>query len=354
MEGLSPASYAPSTQSFERPTPEHIAPAGGGADERHVICSQDFLPATILDAECEDDVGSGFVLPQDMVPPSAFDCDHTDEQNLEAHNAVEAEVEANELLLGPLDPIAAAELRFYGPLRHQLSMVQSMDDDSDAATQLGPEQQAVLDAALRGENLFFTGVAGTGKSLVLRRIISALREKFGPAGDGITAGDPVAVTALTGIAATNIGGMTLHRWGGIGLGTRIEDLQQAYNRPFTWRDCQVLLIDEISMMSSKLFQRLEHLAREIRHDERPFGGIQVRSKSAPVARSDFFLFVQLILCGDFLQLPPVFSNRDINVLMETQMAARKTKLRERQGAIPSTFLLLLLLLFVLAPLCFRT
>lgn len=76
------------------------------------------------------------------------------------------------------------------------------------AVELSPEQQEVLDKVMRGENVFFTGSAGTGKSVVLREIIRWCR----------SAGLRVAVTASTGIASVNIGGTTLHSWAGIGLG----------------------------------------------------------------------------------------------------------------------------------------
>ncbi len=174
----------------------------------------------------------------------------------------------------PVDPIAASEAFFYGPMRNSLSMV-TAGESYDAEFELGPEQQVVFDAAMRGENLFFTGVAGTGKSLVLRRIIRGLRDKYGPP-QPYPAVDPIAVTALTGIAASNIGGSTLHRWAGVTLGREFHEIEAAHGKKDFWQGTRVLLIDEVSMMSSKFFQRLEAKAREIRGNNQPFGGIQVR------------------------------------------------------------------------------
>jgi ATP-dependent DNA helicase PIF1 len=102
----------------------------------------------------------------------------------------------------------------------------------------------------------------------------------------------VAVTASTGLAACNIGGVTLHSFAGIGLGKEsAEDLvkkirKQAKARQ-RWMRTKVLIIDEVSMVDGELFDKLEQIARTIRNNGRPFGGIQ------------------LVITGDFFQLPPV-------------------------------------------------
>ena len=77
-----------------------------------------------------------------------------------------------------------------------------------AAVELSPEQQKVLDMVKAGHSVFFTGAAGTGKSVLLRHIIQWCRDD----------GTEYAVTASTGIASINIGGQTLHSWAGIRLG----------------------------------------------------------------------------------------------------------------------------------------
>lgn len=144
---------------------------------------------------------------------------------------------------------------------------------------LNEQQKAVLEACKSGKSLFFTGSAGTGKSYLLRKIISTLPP------------DGTVATASTGVAACLIGGTTLHSFAGIGSGE--ASLQRCYemaSRPSSaqiWRKCKRLIIDEISMVDGDFFEKIEAVARYVRKNDKPFGGIQ------------------LILCGDFFQLPPV-------------------------------------------------
>lgn len=144
---------------------------------------------------------------------------------------------------------------------------------------LNDEQEEVLQACLRGKNVFFTGSAGTGKSFLLRKIIAT----FPP--------DGTMSTASTGVAACLIGGVTLHSFAGIGSGEgglqRLYDLASRSTTATAWRKCKRLIIDEISMVDGEYFEKIEAVARYIRKNDKPFGGIQ------------------LILCGDFLQLPPI-------------------------------------------------
>jgi ATP-dependent DNA helicase PIF1 len=158
---------------------------------------------------------------------------------------------------------------------------------------LSNEQRRVLDLVVnKSKSVFFTGSAGTGKSVLMRSIIAELRRKHS------SNPERIAVTASTGLAACNIGGVTLHSFGGIGLGKedvpalvkKIKRNQKAKNR---WIKTKVLIIDEISMVDGDLFDKLEGIARVIRSDGRPFGGIQ------------------LVITGDFFQLPPVpdFDNK---------------------------------------------
>lgn len=99
------------------------------------------------------------------------------------------------------------------------------------------------------------------------------------------------VTASTGIAAINIGGITLHSFSGIGLGdAAVDELVERISNGFHltwWQRCKTLVIDEISMIDADLFDKLEIIARIVRKNKNPFGGIQ------------------LVICGDFFQLPPV-------------------------------------------------
>ena len=113
-----------------------------------------------------------------------------------------------------------------------------------------------------------------------------------PALRAVLCGSATFFTASTGLAAVNISGQTLHSFAGVGLGEgdasdllrRVMVAQHARRR---WQTCQILVIDEVSMIDRVLFDKLEYIARSIRKNPLPFGGIQ------------------LILTGDFLQLPPV-------------------------------------------------
>jgi len=152
---------------------------------------------------------------------------------------------------------------------------------------LSEEQQHVMDLAVeKTQSVFFTGSAGTGKSVLLREIIAVLRRKY------IKESDRVAVTASTGLAACNIGGVTLHSFAGIGLGKEdvtelIKKIKRNQKAKQRWLRTKILVIDEVSMVDGDLMDKLEAIARQIRHNGRPFGGIQ------------------LIITGDFFQLPPV-------------------------------------------------
>ncbi|GME57678.1 ATPase AAA+ type core [Neofusicoccum parvum] len=152
---------------------------------------------------------------------------------------------------------------------------------------LSDEQQHVLNLVVNeGKSVFFTGSAGTGKSVLLREIIAALKKKY------VRESERVAVTASTGLAACNIGGVTLHSFSGIGLGNApteelVKKIKRNQKHKHRWMRVKVLVIDEVSMIDGDLFDKLEQIARNLRNNGRPFGGIQ------------------LIITGDFFQLPPV-------------------------------------------------
>ncbi|KAK6350210.1 hypothetical protein TWF696_009930 [Orbilia brochopaga] len=154
---------------------------------------------------------------------------------------------------------------------------------------MSQEQSHVLDLVVNHrKSVFFTGSAGTGKSVLLREIITALRKEHKDY-------DAVAITASTGLAACNIGGVTLHSFSGIGLGRDpVEQLVKKIKRvpksKQRWQRTKVLIIDEISMVDADLFDKLEAVARAMKNSIKPFGGIQ------------------LIVTGDFFQLPPVPEN----------------------------------------------
>ena len=154
-------------------------------------------------------------------------------------------------------------------------------------TDLSPAQSAVVDSFEKGKNLFITGGAGSGKSYLL----SFLKRNY--------AGRGLEVTASTGIAAVNIGGTTIHSWAGIGLANL--PIEQIIDNIFTAKFSRVrrkikqakaLAIDEVSMISREVFEILNQVFQAVRENEKPMGGIQ------------------MLLFGDFLQLPPV--NRGSN------------------------------------------
>lgn len=165
---------------------------------------------------------------------------------------------------------------------------------------LSDEQQRVLDVILnKRKNVFFTGSAGTGKSFLLKLIIRKLQTRYGKSNIGIS--------APTGLAAANIGGQTIQRLFGIGLGKEPADIllskiKKNMDRYMVWRRMVVLIIDEISMLDLELFDKLNFLAKKIKRSEKPFGGIQV------------------IICGDFLQLPPVtkISSASVNYCFKSK------------------------------------
>jgi ATP-dependent DNA helicase PIF1 len=147
---------------------------------------------------------------------------------------------------------------------------------------------------------------GTGKSLLLRAIINALRKKHSKKPE------VVSVTASTGMAASNIGGTTIHAWGAITPGMHdigklisyIKTCKPAHQR---WKNTKILIIDEVSMVDGQLFDTLSKLAVELRKkSDRPFGGIQVCV--IPTELQPVLIPGKLVVTGDFFQLPPVTKN----------------------------------------------
>ncbi|QRV74470.1 ATP-dependent DNA helicase PIF1 [Ceratobasidium sp. AG-Ba] len=130
----------------------------------------------------------------------------------------------------------------FQELDHQVLSRNIQADVGSEEIKLSAEQNHVLEMVLDGESVFFTGSAGTGKSVLLREIIRQLQNQ----------GKNVAVTASTGIAAINIGGKTLHSFAGVGLGNQSADIliKKARNKRTMkrWKRTEVLIIDE-----SKLF-----------------------------------------------------------------------------------------------------
>jgi ATP-dependent DNA helicase PIF1 len=153
------------------------------------------------------------------------------------------------------------------------------------------EQQIAFHKYLEGKNIFITGPGGSGKSALIKKIFEHAYSRF----------KDIHVTALTGCAAVllNCKAKTLHSWSGIGLGNgtleqlvlKIKKNNFAKN---LWRSTDILIVDEVSMLSLKLFNTLNNISQIVRNDSRPFGGIQ------------------LIFSGDFYQLPPVGDKDDVD------------------------------------------
>lgn len=133
-----------------------------------------------------------------------------------------------------------------------------------------------------GRNVFITGPAGSGKTHVVNEYIKYLKEHEVPLG----------ITASTGIAATHMGGVTIHSWSGMGIRNNFDigDLEAIAAKPQAAkrvREAKALIVDEVSMLHHFRLDNLNAITRHLRKNDLPFGGLQI------------------VLCGDFFQLPPV-------------------------------------------------
>jgi ATP-dependent DNA helicase PIF1 len=174
-----------------------------------------------------------------------------------------------------------------------------------ALIKLNKEQTDAYNAILEKKNIFITGPGGVGKSHLINYIINKSIESVCSEEDGIDYSKEnfkkthIGLTALTGCAAILLGrfAKTLHSWAGIGLGNgKVSDLCTKIKKKHAvlknWLQCEMLIIDEISMMSIELFEKLDEIGQTLRRSSKPFGGIQ------------------LVLVGDFFQLPPINKNKD--------------------------------------------
>lgn len=157
----------------------------------------------------------------------------------------------------------------------------------DPADGLSADQRAAYEAVIyESRNVCLTGSAGTGKTFLLRRIVNTLRERY----------MNVSVVAPTWIAALSVGGSSIHSWAVLNPThvNAVADAHKLLDEPEQkqalerLRDTDWLVIDEISMVSAEMMDRLDYVLRLVREcPEEPFGGLRV------------------IVCGDFAQLPPV-------------------------------------------------
>ena len=165
---------------------------------------------------------------------------------------------------------------------------------------LNAEQLGAAQRVLRGQSVFLTGAAGVGKSYLLRYVIQELETIWPGAGQ-------VPVVAPTGIAASHVQGVTIHSWAGIGLGkgspsTLCDKVMSNAAAVDRWRRAKCLVVDEVSMLDSGILDALDRIGRNTRGDfQLSFGGLQ------------------LVLCGDFFQLPPVsLGNFGLGFAFESQ------------------------------------
>ena len=151
------------------------------------------------------------------------------------------------------------------------------------------KQETALKLLKAGENVFLTGSAGAGKTYTLNKYIQYLKIRK----------VPVAITASTGIAATHMNGMTIHTWAGIGIKDSLsdDDLKRMKERKYLkehLENTQVLIIDEISMLHAKQLNLVNQVLKYFKENDQAFGGIQI------------------VVAGDFFQLPPVGKNEERN------------------------------------------
>lgn len=146
---------------------------------------------------------------------------------------------------------------------------------------LSEEQVNILNRFRNGDNLFISGPGGTGKTFLIKEMLKLCKKS-------------VQVCAMTGCAAILLecGARTIHSWSGIKIanGEIHEIIDRLYNNKFVrraWRTTHILILDEVSMMSKKIFDLLNTLAKTMRNNSKPFGNMQV------------------IFVGDFYQLPPI-------------------------------------------------
>lgn len=143
-------------------------------------------------------------------------------------------------------------------------------------------QDQALHLMLSGESVFLTGPAGSGKTHILNQFIKIQKKR----------GKEIAVTASTGIAATHIGGTTIHSWSGLGIRDELTNRDKIWLTDNSrllkrYSTTDILIIDEVSMLHGNRLDMINEVAQLLRSSSEPFGGMQV------------------ILTGDLFQLPPI-------------------------------------------------
>jgi len=153
---------------------------------------------------------------------------------------------------------------------------------------LNEKQNEAFNAMKNNKNIFITGPGGSGKSHVINSFVNYYKNNIE------NEENKLYVTSSTGLSSLLINGITIHQYSGIGTGEKdieyyVKSIQKKKIVRERWKNTSVLIIDEISMINSNLFEKLDIIAQRIRKNNKPFGDIQI------------------ICSGDFLQLPPVKS-----------------------------------------------
>ena len=164
-----------------------------------------------------------------------------------------------------------------------------MNTTDNSNITLSLQQSNAFKKIVDGKNVFITGPGGSGKTLLIKAIVTHFKNK----------GSSVQVCAMTGCAANLIGcnARTIHSWAGIRLANTpnneiVQKIAKSYIAKKNWKNTRVLIIDEVSMMSQKIIELLDAIGKKVRGNNLPMGGIQV------------------IFLGDFFQLPPIKGNSE--------------------------------------------
>lgn len=157
-------------------------------------------------------------------------------------------------------------------------------------------QEQALDILKLGYNVFLTGPAGSGKTFLLNKYIDYLKKNH----------KGVAITATTGIAATHMGGVTIHSWSGMGIKENLteKEIQNLLKKSYLekkFKNTGVLIIDEISMLHAYQLDLINRICQAFKNSSEPFGNMQI------------------ICSGDFFQLPPVQKEGESKFVIESEI-----------------------------------